>query len=536
MAVTQYVGARYVPLFADPLDWDSTREYEPLTIVYNAGNSYTSRQYVPTGIDINNDDYWALTGNYNAQIEQYRQEVRAFDERITNAQSAADAAQTEAESKAPVPHASPDTTYGIGDSDNYGHVKLTDTPSESGASAGVAASPAMVNAVKETIDNEVTTKLEELQENVNSVSNSVDTKAPINHASTEATYGLGTETNYGHVKVTDQVDTSNAVKGGSIAVSPYIISEINGNLVGGNGTLIYNPTVLEGLTPSSYASKQYIARAKADNLLHINMRVTNETGSAIPTGTNIISFEPIDSRYTTTLTTQYEAMIISSDGTIRLNTIPRLTVSGTTGYINLGSQILANEIVELFGTFNIAQFQGGISNNRFHNSSICNQICDYFLNGGTHNWMGTLTYSNDNDNRLTPESSGETDCSGMYYSALNHFGFHPVGSVQPAFASNGIPIAYAKAGEVLDVSNALPGDCICFQNPEANDLGSYSSWTHCAMYAGNNTVYEMASTYPTGAGGVDGKGPFKINLPASTYRGGIDDDATPRNRLIVRFI
>lgn len=84
MAVTQYVGARYVPLFADPIEWDSQYAYEPLTIVLHEGNSYTSRQYVPKGIDISDDKFWAETGNYNAQVEQYRQEVQTFDERITN--------------------------------------------------------------------------------------------------------------------------------------------------------------------------------------------------------------------------------------------------------------------------------------------------------------------------------------------------------------------------------------------------------------------------------------------------------------------
>lgn len=88
MAVREYVGARYVPLFADPLQWSNTRTYEPLTIVVNQGNSYTSRQFVPTGIDISNEDFWALTGNYNAQVEQYRQEVLKFDGRIkANAQA-----------------------------------------------------------------------------------------------------------------------------------------------------------------------------------------------------------------------------------------------------------------------------------------------------------------------------------------------------------------------------------------------------------------------------------------------------------------
>lgn len=64
-----------MPLFADPIDWDKTKTYEPLTIVYHQGNSYTSRQSVPAGVDITDTTYWALTGNYNAQIEQYRKEA-----------------------------------------------------------------------------------------------------------------------------------------------------------------------------------------------------------------------------------------------------------------------------------------------------------------------------------------------------------------------------------------------------------------------------------------------------------------------------
>lgn len=94
MATTQYIGARYVPLFAEPIEWDKTKQYEPLTIVSANGNSYTSRQFVPTGIEITNDAFWALTGNYNAQIEQYRKEVTAYDGRITTAQTKADNAST----------------------------------------------------------------------------------------------------------------------------------------------------------------------------------------------------------------------------------------------------------------------------------------------------------------------------------------------------------------------------------------------------------------------------------------------------------
>lgn len=72
-----------MPLFSDPIDWDRTKTYEPLTIVYYQGNSYTSRQSVPAGVDITDTTYWALTGNYNAQIEQYRKETASKLSNVT---------------------------------------------------------------------------------------------------------------------------------------------------------------------------------------------------------------------------------------------------------------------------------------------------------------------------------------------------------------------------------------------------------------------------------------------------------------------
>lgn len=88
----QYIGPRIVPLFGrkdeESIEWDNTAPYESLTVVLYQGNSYTSRQFVPVGVEITNQAFWAETGNYNAQVEQYRQTVLAFDGRIT--QNAAD--------------------------------------------------------------------------------------------------------------------------------------------------------------------------------------------------------------------------------------------------------------------------------------------------------------------------------------------------------------------------------------------------------------------------------------------------------------
>ena len=73
-----YVGHRYVPkIFGE---WDKQNQYEGLSIVTHQGASYTSKKRVPVGINISNEEYWVVTGNYNAQIEDYRQET----ERVKN--------------------------------------------------------------------------------------------------------------------------------------------------------------------------------------------------------------------------------------------------------------------------------------------------------------------------------------------------------------------------------------------------------------------------------------------------------------------
>lgn len=80
---SMYVGARYVPKFADPIEWDTERGYESLTIVTYKGESYTSKCPVPPGIDIKNTRYWALTGAYNAQVEEYKNQVKDLSEQVT---------------------------------------------------------------------------------------------------------------------------------------------------------------------------------------------------------------------------------------------------------------------------------------------------------------------------------------------------------------------------------------------------------------------------------------------------------------------
>lgn len=80
--VRQYVGARYVPKLVG--EWDKSISYENLSIVTYKGNSFTSRQPVPAGVEISNTIYWVNTGNYNAQFEEVNKNISILSETIPN--------------------------------------------------------------------------------------------------------------------------------------------------------------------------------------------------------------------------------------------------------------------------------------------------------------------------------------------------------------------------------------------------------------------------------------------------------------------
>ena len=98
---SMYIGARYVPIFADPVEWDDAREYEPLTIVIHDGSCYTSKCYVPKGAQLppypeGQTKYWVKTSDYNYQfadlkktvldlsrlVEQFQKDNKAFTDLI----------------------------------------------------------------------------------------------------------------------------------------------------------------------------------------------------------------------------------------------------------------------------------------------------------------------------------------------------------------------------------------------------------------------------------------------------------------------
>lgn len=90
MTTRQYIGARYIPVFADPVQWDSDNAYEYLTMVQSQGETYMSKQNVPIGATLpdisqgeESNEFWVHMSNWNAQVETYRQEVLQYNGRIT---------------------------------------------------------------------------------------------------------------------------------------------------------------------------------------------------------------------------------------------------------------------------------------------------------------------------------------------------------------------------------------------------------------------------------------------------------------------
>lgn len=67
MATTQYIGARYVPRHMG--EWDVNTQYGALDVVlYTDGNSYTAKCFPPKGTIPTNDQYWALSAQFNQQL------------------------------------------------------------------------------------------------------------------------------------------------------------------------------------------------------------------------------------------------------------------------------------------------------------------------------------------------------------------------------------------------------------------------------------------------------------------------------------
>lgn len=89
MAIRQYIGARYVPKFFENSEtgdstWAPNTSYEALTMVTWNNLTYTSKVPVPAsaGNPASAPQYWVITSNVNAQIDQLQQEVGELSDTV----------------------------------------------------------------------------------------------------------------------------------------------------------------------------------------------------------------------------------------------------------------------------------------------------------------------------------------------------------------------------------------------------------------------------------------------------------------------
>lgn len=76
--------------YADPIQWDITRQYPRNTVVVTVnGDGYLSTQPVPIGIDIDNEDYWTKIGNFSELWGSVKLAITPVDEKLKTTASAA---------------------------------------------------------------------------------------------------------------------------------------------------------------------------------------------------------------------------------------------------------------------------------------------------------------------------------------------------------------------------------------------------------------------------------------------------------------
>ena len=177
--------------------------------------------------------------------------VAASPKAVADAYTALDTA------KAPVSHASTDTKYGSASLIDYGHVKASDTYKvaiENGdAEHGVVASQKAVNDMYKDLSSNQET--------------GIASRAPIMHADAARTYGAGTESLYGHVKISDNYNMKNV--------------ETNGNAASGMAASLFalhrSNAALQAVVDTKLPSTHAAEKATAQKFSHVKLTDTYET-------------------------------------------------------------------------------------------------------------------------------------------------------------------------------------------------------------------------------------------------------------------
>lgn len=151
------IGPRVTPNFVKPREWSALTTYHFFDAVRSVdGNAYVAtKPVIPAGTPLEDEDYWFLWADPDTRFDDLNETVKTFDLRIKQNATAIEqetqrAREAEA-TKAPINHAIEESTYGVGNASNYGHLKLAtdETPLTSDSDSGIAATPKLVKNLKD---------------------------------------------------------------------------------------------------------------------------------------------------------------------------------------------------------------------------------------------------------------------------------------------------------------------------------------------------------------------------------------------------
>lgn len=185
--------------------------------------------------------------------------VSGLDTRLTTAETDIDNLEAALPGKAPTNHASTETTYGVASDTEYGHVKTSTGITNSSGTISVAYG---------------TTAGTACQGNDSRLS---DSRNPTAHAASTTTYGAGTASNYGHVKLSDSYTSSGGAASASVGASSKAVYD--------SYMVKANQTVIAPRQANSTASKTYNVGDQfiLDNVLK-RAKATIQSGTPITTG------------------------------------------------------------------------------------------------------------------------------------------------------------------------------------------------------------------------------------------------------------
>ena len=234
MAINKYIGSRYVPLYIGV--HDENKSYEPLSIVSNEAKTktYTSKQAVPVGVSIDNEDYWAQSGYFQDGIVDIHPdiyEVASYDQPTFTVTKG----EEEAELKLEVAD-----SYSAGDS--FGEAYVLNTLTQAGLY--IIKPSACVEVPEAIAEVETPVSLSVILYNVDSnpcymqqiVS---DNAIYVRHCDSETVWGDWQEISGGGGSYTLPVATANKLGGVKIGTGINVTSDGIISVNGGSGTSVW---------------------------------------------------------------------------------------------------------------------------------------------------------------------------------------------------------------------------------------------------------------------------------------------------------